>query len=181
MGLVTTCVVLLLAASGIIARSRLNRATQNTSQMLSFKKLHKVFGWIMILVGYVTVSAGIYSYHYNRQLSLHLVWLNVSLFAATVFILECWHQWFIRYGQVKMEAQIGVDKKQEEDIIITLEQFERLKANDKGLLICLLNDLVLDVTAWADKHPGGRFLIEKTRGTDISKYFYGGYAYESTK
>lgn len=47
------------------------------------------------------------------------------------------------------------------------------------MLFVLLNDLVLDVTEWADRHPGGRFLIEKTAGTDISKYFYGGYSYES--
>lgn len=42
----------------------------------------------------------------------------------------------------------------------------------------ILDDLVLDVTEFAKSHPGGRFLIEKNIGRDISKYFHGGYSYE---
>ena len=42
----------------------------------------------------------------------------------------------------------------------------------------VLDDLVLDVTKFANSHPGGRFLIEKNRGKDISKFFHGGYNYE---
>jgi len=65
--------------------------------------------------------------------------------------------------------------------VYSQEEFDCLRANSKGLLFVLLNDLILDVTAWADKHPGGRFLIEKTKGTDISRYFYGGYSFETSK
>ena len=42
----------------------------------------------------------------------------------------------------------------------------------------VLDDLVLDVTKFSNSHPGGRFLIEKNRGKDISKFFHGGYNYE---
>jgi len=42
----------------------------------------------------------------------------------------------------------------------------------------LLDDLVLDATDYAPYHPGGKFIIERTRGTDISKFFYGGYNLE---
>jgi len=66
MGLATTCLVAVLAASGILAKQKLWRAQNNTKQMLCWKKFHKVFGWLMILVGTITVSAGIFSYHYNR-------------------------------------------------------------------------------------------------------------------
>ncbi len=39
-----------------------------------------------------------------------------------------------------------------------------------------MDDLVLDVKEYMENHPGGQFLISHTVGTDISKFFYGGYA-----
>ena len=44
--------------------------------------------------------------------------------------------------------------------------------------LVILDDLVLDVTAFASSHPGGRFVLEKSNGKDISKYFHGGYSLE---
>jgi cytochrome b involved in lipid metabolism len=40
----------------------------------------------------------------------------------------------------------------------------------------ILDDLVLDVADYMEEHPGGTFLLEHTIGTDISKFFYGGYS-----
>ena len=42
----------------------------------------------------------------------------------------------------------------------------------------ILDDLVLDVKEFSKYHPGGRFVIEHTIGTDIAKFFYGGYCLE---
>ena len=42
MGITVTGVILFLAVSGVIARSRLNRATENQTLMLGFKLFHKV-------------------------------------------------------------------------------------------------------------------------------------------
>ncbi len=42
----------------------------------------------------------------------------------------------------------------------------------------LIDDLVLDVTDFINLHPGGRFLIRHTIGSDISKFFFGGYCLE---
>ena len=50
-------------------------------------------------------------------------------------------------------------------------------AKDRQRLV-ILDDLVLDVTQFADSHPGGRFVIERNVGKDISKYFHGGYSQE---
>ena len=36
----------------------------------------------------------------------------------------------------------------------------------------------MDVTLFANSHPGGRFLIERNAGKDISKFFHGGYNLE---
>ena len=42
----------------------------------------------------------------------------------------------------------------------------------------ILDDLVLDVTLFANSHPGSKFVIDRNVGKDISKYFYGGYSLE---
>lgn len=56
------------------------------------------------------------------------------------------------------------------------EEFEsRLK---QGWKLMILDDLVLDVSEFYKFHPGGKFVIEHTVGTDIAKFFYGGYSLE---
>jgi cytochrome b involved in lipid metabolism len=39
----------------------------------------------------------------------------------------------------------------------------------------------VDFTEFRHRHPGGKFLLDKNHGKDISKYFHGGYASESSK
>lgn len=57
-----------------------------------------------------------------------------------------------------------------------LHEFEaRLR---KGEKLVILDDLVLDIAEFARYHPGGKFVIEHTVGTDIAKFFYGGYCLE---
>lgn len=41
--------------------------------------------------------------------------------------------------------------------------------------------MVLDVTTFMYNHPGGKFLIERNLGRDVSKFFYGGYVLENPK
>ena len=57
------------------------------------------------------------------------------------------------------------------------EEFAMEVQKDRQKLV-ILDDLVLDVTSFAGSHPGGRFLIERNIGRDISKYFHGGYSFE---
>ena len=56
------------------------------------------------------------------------------------------------------------------------EEFDQRIA--KGEKLVLLDDLVLNVEAFAKEHPGGRFLITHNIGRDISKFYYGGYSLE---
>ena len=41
--------------------------------------------------------------------------------------------------------------------------------------------MILDVSKYQFKHPGGKFVINKNIGRDISKFFYGGYTLENLK
>ncbi len=61
-------------------------------------------------------------------------------------------------------------------LVINLEEFERRLHHGEKLVI--LDDLVLDVSEFYKVHPGGKFVIEHTVGTDIAKFFYGGYSLE---
>jgi len=42
----------------------------------------------------------------------------------------------------------------------------------------ILDNLVLDVRDFINVHPGGKFVIKHNIGTDISKFFFGGYCLE---
>lgn len=58
---------------------------------------------------------------------------------------------------------------------MTLEEFnERVHSRKESL--CILDDLALDVKDYMQNHPGGMFLLSHNIGSDISKYFYGGYS-----
>jgi Cytochrome b5-like Heme/Steroid binding domain len=61
-------------------------------------------------------------------------------------------------------------------VMMDLEEFERRVRG--GEMLMILDDLVLDVGEFYLKHPGGKFVIEHTVGTDIAKFFYGGYCLE---
>lgn len=44
-----------------------------------------------------------------------------------------------------------------------------------GANLHILDNLVLDLSDFYHKHPGGAFLLKYTVGRDISKFFYGGH------
>jgi hypothetical protein len=58
----------------------------------------------MILMGYITIAAGIYSYHHNRGLPLTLVYAHLAVFGSVLIALEFRHQIFIHLTDVKMDA-----------------------------------------------------------------------------
>jgi NAD(P)H-flavin reductase len=61
-------------------------------------------------------------------------------------------------------------------LVMTVAEFE--KALHEGKKYVILDDLILDVSEFYKVHPGGKFVIEHTIGTDIAKFFYGGYSLE---
>ena len=47
---------------------------------------------------------------------------------------------------------------------------------EKGHKLVLFDNLVLDLNGYERIHPGGKFVLNRNVGRDISKFFYGGYA-----
>ena len=50
------------------------------------------------------------------------------------------------------------------------------KAVGSGEPLVVLDNLVLSMNGYERIHPGGKFLLTRNYGRDISKFFYGGYA-----
>jgi cytochrome b involved in lipid metabolism len=40
----------------------------------------------------------------------------------------------------------------------------------------IFNELVLDLQDYSQHHPGGKFVLEKNIGRDISKFYHGSYS-----
>ena len=58
---------------------------------------------------------------------------------------------------------------------ITKSQFLDMIHNE-GQQLVILDEYVLNVTDFINKHPGGRFAVKHNIGRDVSKFFYGGYS-----
>ena len=91
MGLAVLIAILFIVLSGVIARSRLNRATSNQSKVMIFKNFHKFVGHLMILTAQTTVFFGIYSYSVNHEFETILYWLSAGFFLIVWFFLELRH------------------------------------------------------------------------------------------
>ena len=97
-----------------------------------------------------------------------LHYVSLTIFASIFIALEAWHQWFLRKSPIAFN---------EPSSVMTDLEFQMEVQKGKQKLV-ILDDLVLDVTEFQSSHPGGKFLLEKTIGHDISKYFHGGYSLE---
>ena len=91
MGFTVLCSIFFIVISGVIARSRLNRATSNQAKIMIFKKFHRFAGYLMILTAQVTVFFGIYSYSVNHEFETILYWLSAGFFLVVWFLLEIRH------------------------------------------------------------------------------------------
>ena len=48
-------------------------------------------------------------------------------------------------------------------------------AFDKKQKICVMDNAVLDIKDYDEVHPGGKFVLYRNLGRDITKFFYGAY------
>lgn len=137
-----------------------------TTRVLQAGKFHRYFSWIFIIFAQGLVLFAIMdNYAFLPQ------WIFVSIFqfvvtASIAIVCE------IRFQRIWWEE---VPYKLPAEVM-TVEDFEKALHNGRKLLI--LDDLILDVAEFYKVHPGGKFVIEHTVGTDIAKFFYGGYSLE---
>lgn len=161
--------VFFIAIGGVITRSCLRRQRWNTRKALLMKKLHKYAAYFILVSGFLAVAAGILAYRTNPK-------------HPSDFPLERLHMagYLLVFAALETHYQMTLQKEEEFDSSkvesINVEEFERRVARGEKLVV--LDNLVLDVAAFLDNHPGGRFSLEQNIGRDVSKFFYGGYSLE---
>ena len=94
-GFAVLLAILFITISGVVARSRLNRATSGMAAVHKFKSTHRVLGYLMLIVANLTVSFGIYSYSVNHGFSTNLYWFSFLFFALLWLVLEIRHRVFL--------------------------------------------------------------------------------------
>jgi len=159
--------VLPLALSGAHAFRTKENAKWSTSRVTRSRKVHRRLALLFWLLSSVALTSGLFAYARIRG-SKWAMLAPLNLFAMLLITIG-------------LEARFRWQRKQEDPFVtphlkevISEQEFEaRVK---KGEQLCILDDLVLDLSSYAYSHPGGAFLIDYVVGRDISKFFYGSYA-----
>jgi hypothetical protein len=139
-------------------------STWRTHKILKLAKLHRYLGYFAISGAHLTMFYGIKApklwifFSYLIPLLLVLLWLELR------YRKQC-----LKFSPLQMTDNLE---------IISAEQFKRSVWRE-GKHWVILDDLVLDISEYQTRHPGGKFFLEHNRGRDVSKYFYGGYKMEA--
>lgn len=149
----------------------MRRAKWNTKCAMCVKNTHRVVAYLIILSAFLAVYYGIYEYRMNpaHPSTFPLEVLQIVLLISLLVILEALYILCVIKDEIPFDGE-------DAPIISTQEFRARVKQGEK---LCILDEYVLDVSWWADEHPGGKFSIEANIGRDVSKYFHGGYSLET--
>lgn len=167
LGVIVLSFVTLIVLGGVFNRSMMQRLRWRTADMLRIKRGHRWFAYLMLLLTEASIISGSLKYAAYQGDTVNVPGLVHSfVFFISIILIEGLYQKFNR------QEMSFVDPHN----LVTREDFARRIEGGEELVI--LDDLILDVSAFKSGHPGGRFLIEHNIGRDVSKFFYGGYTLE---
>lgn len=163
---------------GILDKIAMEKLTWSTYLIRTGARIHKYFALILLVYAQLCIYSGIEEYYTDHQpvqemrdetyaLFLAHIILHLVLFLILEVVFRLWRN---KSGPLTFRQ-----------IHNTMSTEEYEQAVKSGKKFCILDDFVLDVSLYASRHPGGRFLIDATVGRDVSKYFYGGYKMENAK
>lgn len=74
-----------------------------------------------------------------------------------------------------MNKAIGTELKAKADVaVMSVDEF-KIMITDKKSTVMLIENNVIELKDWDQFHPGGKFVLHKNFGRDVTKYWYGGY------
>mmetsp|Transcript_31372 Transcript_31372/g.38912 ORF Transcript_31372/g.38912 Transcript_31372/m.38912 type:complete len:187 (+) Transcript_31372:791-1351(+) len=135
-------------------------------------KIHRIFGYVMLMIGAAASSSGI-GHYFGGKLNgdPRKIWspINVCTFIILIIIFEgiyrVRNKWSL--GHVPTPKTGGKVKS------YTPEQLDSEVKEGKPLVV--FDNLVLNIDGYERNHPGGKFVLTHNYGRDISKFFFGGY------
>ena len=168
-GFIQFILIFIVFIGGLLAMRMKLTAEWNQWKVKVFRTIHRAAGALVLLSSIAVVSLGFNAYFYNVPGHDNLKFLkplNIGLTVFVFLVFEVRYQFFrLREDPFEINEIVPV---------MTYSEFEQ-KVKD-GEKLCILDNMVLNLSGFAHKHPGGAFLINYTVGRDISKFFYGGYA-----
>lgn len=140
--------------------------------LLITRKMHHMTGWVVLILGLVNVKLGWEIKHESTV--ENIIYPGYLLLVCIFILLEIYR----RNSTYTVETQ-SIRSVNESGM--TLELFKQnlkysellKKIGKKGKKWVFFNQLVLDMTAFENSHPGGRYMINGIIGQDAAKYVYG--------
>jgi len=136
-------------------------------------KIHRYAGYIMLLLGNITLATGI-GHYFNDILAgdsrKSLGPLSLLTFVLLVAIFETIYRLRNRYSLRQIKTDESQKSKRRN---FTAEDLDH--AVQSGQKLCMYDNLVIDLADYIDLHPGGKFNLKHNIGRDITKFFNGAY------
>lgn len=153
-GIVFYFLTILLVLGGIVTllnRKYLAKPWQ-TKSMLMGTKVHKYFGYLIIITVQIAVCSGISRYNHifgaaSQPARFGLIFGNLAIVIIGFMIMETRHQIFTRKHVTFTRKNTNLDR----------TEFTEMLKNGRKLV--LLDDLVLDIADFIETHPGGKFVL----------------------
>ena len=140
---ITIC-VLILWASGVVA-FKIKEQEWMTLKIYTAGKIHKVIGYAFIFLGFFACGTGMIEFQHNYGTE-ELRWYGAANLYITILVYvvsECCH----RRRRNSKDVFLAPDK------FMTIKEFE--EKIQKGEKLWILDNIILDLSEYADSHPGG--------------------------
>lgn len=197
-GIGITVAILFMFVAGKIRYSQLTGQKVGKRTAIFAYRFHKITGYTILLCSWWNCYTGLvrispsdsffqvivlssFSLGYDIPvfgwIKQHLYWPQLGLICLVFLAVELWRQYKNGKGHLQQleDATAGkiifvttFDQKFSENLEeMTVEDF--LEQTRLGSMLCILDGHVLDVSEFAEYHPGGANLLEGVIGTDITE------------
>lgn len=149
-------------------------------KVTNFAKFHRYLGYVMLFLGNLTCGIGtlLYCLHFvHNEYRTHSLFIGPTAFfgfCLAVGVVE--FRFRKKYKESKLVLFNPVIKLGKESKVKIFSSHEIDEGVEQGRKLLLFDNLILDLDGYERLHPGGKFVLNRNVGRDISKFFYGGYA-----
>ena len=159
----------LVALYGFISQRNKLNTKWDTAKIIKMRQIHRWGSRVLLSLAVIETASGFYVFTASNPITQRFKFL-VPLSFYTLIFIYAGGEFLFRFVAAR------------EDEFPDLARFEVFTVNDfeemvrEGQKLCILDNVIMDLSGYFHQHPGGQFLLEQTVGRDISKFFYGGFA-----
>ena len=166
LGLILVYLMVIIVLLGFVNKASMLCWRYLTLWIKLMRFVHSFMGLLVIIYSQYVVLTGLYTYQASVRA---LYFVQMAVIFLCYVIIECL---FLHINRKYYKAIINVNKK-------GLKSMSMKEFNESKRKLALFNDYVVDLTAYAFEHPGGKFVIQQSDKKEIGKYIYGAYSMEN--